>query len=458
MNRLFNKSFSITILFFFLSSSAFSQLSDLGRFEINNIGGCLPTSVEIINEYLDSAATVIQYDFNYSLSTNIFNPSNSKSHTYLERGTYTIAQAINQDGVQKIDILEININESKGLEIEIFNCKNNTMNISINDNNYEGYELFINNVFIKSLNNGKNEIDYSLYLGSNNKINGYVAGSFKSSFVNCSRYEFEIVSIEDLNEQIIDSVVVSNDKTIFELYYNLNKSTNYNIHIDNRIDTSFLSPPYFNSLWTIDSKIEFNNLTLNAQCIKIEKYYYCNSLSIEDEICLIYLSVIEDNSGIKLNYNSNGNFDSLTIYKNNKPIKTSKNSIDTFLDNQGIIKNEENCYTIKGYINTGNTISVSNTVCIIPKENYNPIPIPNAFTPNNDGLNDVFKPYPISLEQYSLNIFNKFGELIFESNDISIGWDGTYKNKVRQDSYVYKIVFIINGKEITQTGKFVLIK
>jgi gliding motility-associated-like protein len=456
MNRIFKKSFAIIILLFFLGSTVFSQLSDLGRFEINSIGGCLPTNVEIINEYLDSTVTVIQYDFNYSLSTNIFNPSNSKSHTYIEPGTYTIAQAINQDGVEKIDILEIEINESKKLEINIFNCENNTMNISINDNNYEGYELFINNQLIKSLNNGENKLDYSLYLGTNNIINGYIIGSFKGNSINCSRYEFEIASIEDLKDQIIDSIILSNDKATFELYCNLNKSTNYNIYIDNAVDTSFLSPPYFNSLWTIDSKIEFKNTTINAQCINIEEYYYCNSLSIKDDICLIYATINEDNFGIKLNYNSNGSFDSLSIYKNNKPIKTTKNSTDTFLDNQGVIKSEENCYFVKGFIN--NKISISNIVCLIPQKNYNPIPIPNAFTPNNDGLNDIFKPYPISLDKYSLNIFNKFGKLIFESNDISIGWNGVYKSKVKQDSYIYKITFIINGKEITQTGKFVLIK
>ena len=67
MNRIFKKSFAIIILLFFLGSTVFSQLSDLGRFEINSIGGCLPTNVEIINEYLDSTVTVIQYDFNYSL-------------------------------------------------------------------------------------------------------------------------------------------------------------------------------------------------------------------------------------------------------------------------------------------------------------------------------------------------------------------------------------------------------
>ena len=51
---------------------------------------------------------------------------------------------------------------------------------------------------------------------------------------------------------------------------------------------------------------------------------------------------------------------------------------------------------------------------------------PNAFTPNNDGLNDVFKPTIFgALADYKLNIYNRFGQLIFQTSDPSKGWNGT---------------------------------
>ena len=53
----------------------FSQISDLGRFEVNVTDGCVPLEIQIIDENVDSAVTVIQYDFNYSTSNNVFNPS-----------------------------------------------------------------------------------------------------------------------------------------------------------------------------------------------------------------------------------------------------------------------------------------------------------------------------------------------------------------------------------------------
>jgi gliding motility-associated-like protein len=53
--------------------------------------------------------------------------------------------------------------------------------------------------------------------------------------------------------------------------------------------------------------------------------------------------------------------------------------------------------------------------------------VPSAFTPNNDGLNDIFKAFGEELKDFELVIFNRWGEKIFETKDINIGWDGTYR-------------------------------
>jgi len=55
--------------------------------------------------------------------------------------------------------------------------------------------------------------------------------------------------------------------------------------------------------------------------------------------------------------------------------------------------------------------------------------IPNAFTPNDDGINDIFYIYGRGIVKVHLKIFNRWGELIFESTDQTVGWDGTYRGK-----------------------------
>jgi gliding motility-associated-like protein len=62
---------------------------------------------------------------------------------------------------------------------------------------------------------------------------------------------------------------------------------------------------------------------------------------------------------------------------------------------------------------------------------------PNAFTPNNDGRNDVFKPILFgAIVKFHLMIYNRFGEKVYESYDVTKGWNGSFRN-VKQDSDVF---------------------
>lgn len=69
--------------------------------------------------------------------------------------------------------------------------------------------------------------------------------------------------------------------------------------------------------------------------------------------------------------------------------------------------------------------------------------VPNAFTPNGDEYNNFLQIYATGIDQYSFNmqIWNRWGELVWETNDITYFWDGTYNGQVVQDgTYTWKIV------------------
>ncbi|MCP9752230.1 hypothetical protein EGI32_14780 [Ferruginibacter sp. HRS2-29] len=71
--------------------------------------------------------------------------------------------------------------------------------------------------------------------------------------------------------------------------------------------------------------------------------------------------------------------------------------------------------------------------------------VPNAFTPNGDGRNDIFRPIPVGIaETEYFRIFNRYGELVFETNQYLKGWDGTYRGQ-RQPMGGY--VWVIKGKD-----------
>jgi gliding motility-associated-like protein len=66
--------------------------------------------------------------------------------------------------------------------------------------------------------------------------------------------------------------------------------------------------------------------------------------------------------------------------------------------------------------------------------------VPNCFTPNGNGLNEIFYAKGDNITSFNMKIFDRWGELIFESSDINDGWDGFYKgSKVQNDVYVVVI-------------------
>jgi len=85
--------------------------------------------------------------------------------------------------------------------------------------------------------------------------------------------------------------------------------------------------------------------------------------------------------------------------------------------------------------------------------------IPNAFSPNGDGINDIFL---IAGNFYSLafmKIFDRWGELIFETQDPSIGWDGTFKGKsLNPDVFVYMIQYKEGNVAKMKKGSVTLIR
>ena len=103
-------------------------------------------------------------------------------------------------------------------------------------------------------------------------------------------------------------------------------------------------------------------------------------------------------------------------------------------------------------------VTVRNEACVVSDttvvDNCTIVWAPNAFTPNGNNINDAFfAKASTSLVSFEMLIFNKWGELIFETNDILVGWDGTYKGKdCPQGVYVYLIKWLGQG-DITRDKK-----
>lgn len=86
--------------------------------------------------------------------------------------------------------------------------------------------------------------------------------------------------------------------------------------------------------------------------------------------------------------------------------------------------------------------------------------IPNIFSPNSDGANDILYLRGENIKEATISIYNRWGEKVYESNDITKGWDGTYKDKpCPAEVYVYYVnVTFINGVTEQKNGNITLVR
>ena len=101
---------------------------------------------------------------------------------------------------------------------------------------------------------------------------------------------------------------------------------------------------------------------------------------------------------------------------------------------------------------------------IIDVAPLNAIYFPNAFTPNNDGKNDDFKPVGLveGFVDYELNVWNRWGELIFKTDNLFDGWDGTKNNQGTnspEGTYIYTYNYLSGrGDQVEGQGKIILLR
>ncbi len=150
-----------------------------------------------------------------------------------------------------------------------------------------------------------------------------------------------------------------------------------------------------------------------------------------------------------------------TIYKKNpddtfSPIGTSETP--DFTDSNLRSGQLELCYTVTYEDDCGNISEMSPEFCF--PLSIGTIRLPNAFTPNGDGENDTFTVGDGVFVNFRMQIFDRWGNLIFNSTNPSIGWDGNFNGTPASiGGYAYRISFQDAGNStIQQTGTLVLIR
>ncbi len=123
--------------------------------------------------------------------------------------------------------------------------------------------------------------------------------------------------------------------------------------------------------------------------------------------------------------------------------------------NSQVFPQRNSCYTIETVNDFG--CKAKDEMCIEVTKDFS-IYVPNAFTPNGDGVNDEFLAFGYNITDFSMDIFDRWGEKLFSSKELTTGWKGTFKGVLCETSvYVYKISYKgLDGKKVNKTGHVTL--
>jgi gliding motility-associated-like protein len=245
-------------------------------------------------------------------------------------------------------------------------------------------------------------------------------------------------------------------KRIWATFYGCTNNINIgnDITSNNKNTVYIIGESWGNDAYTVDcgNGAYYNdgsNSNMDSYILKICNVYIPDSISTDrNNLC------INDNGYITLTA-TGGEGDNLKWYSDgcglkyvgmNSPlIIPIPNKTTTFYARWETICGNSECETI--------TIIVKNCEIILE--------IPNIITINNDGINDLFVPIKImNIEKTYTRIFNRWGNLVYETDKLNIEWDGKYKGQTVADGVYYYIINYtdINGKEKVMKGSLTVMR
>ncbi len=187
--------------------------------------------------------------------------------------------------------------------------------------------------------------------------------------------------------------------------------------------------------------------TNSGSCYRISYTDVCgnNSLVSADACPMVLSGVVQQDNVINLTWTASTGWQNGVNHYLVEKFDTDGQLLQSFdtglsttlIDDEEDFENQVYQYRITAFANDAGIVSsVSNTIVIIKEPN---LFHPSSFTPNNDGLNDIFKVFGQFTADVEFKIFNRWGELLFITNDLNQGWDGTYKgNAMPEGTYVFR--------------------
>jgi gliding motility-associated-like protein len=293
--------------------------------------------------------------------------------------------------------------------------------------------------------------DYCYQLTSN-----YTNGSTSISLSKCgTAFSTTIPTApENISTNVVDNSRVdlewTQDPSFTAVSYTIVKS---GISLGTSAVTNFTDPGYATEAGTC-YRISYTDVCTNKSPASIDA-------------CPVNLSgSLQSNNVINLSWTPYGGWkngvDHYIVEKFNDQgqlLQTFDTGLGTVLtDDEEDFVNQVYLYRVTVFsVDAGLLNSTSNTITVIKEPN---LFHPSSFTPNSDGLNDIFKVFGQFTAQVEFKIFNRWGELLFITDDLDKGWDGTYKSNAQPEgTYVFRAKLTDQaGRTSDRSGTILLLR
>ena len=529
--------------------------SEQERFTVNQIRGCAPLDVAVLQEDEDQLAGNTSpriYKFNYdgNLSRVFVNEDQtSKDTTYAIPGTYKILQVVGD----MLDSITIEVLEPRPPQFRVYNCINNGIYLEINDDYYDRLQI--------DFGDASSTVDVAtgqpFVLHNYNVAGEYtvtVQGIFDdASSENCAVADTTITTIDALTVADLTAVAVESGSAVRVSYQLPNPNVSYRLEVAEAGSTEFsfarfdmddsgelvIDDPVFRTreqsycfrIAAVNRCDESQNLVSETVCsiaLQGEAQDLQNQLTWTSEGFTRY-NVIRDGNTVATTADSEyldtnvkcqqvyqyqvtaeseagtSSSEFITLTARSEAVPPAPDSVGVQVPGQLLrvvwrlapeatqyfvyrgtdgqtpvlydsISTQDSVAVPRAYEDTnvevaiaycyqvsyrdvcGNESALSEPACAtLPTQGE--LYFPNAFTPNGDGINDVFSYKSRLIEQVEMHIYNRWGELLFWTNQLDVGWDGSYQGIVApQGTYLYKVQVVDQlGNRFTRQGSFVLL-
>jgi len=405
------------------------EITPKADFTVSATSGCAPLTITFVNNSINN--TNFLWDFGNGDTTSI---QLTPTRTFTDTGTYYVYLTIEDSLCALVDTAlqiitvfpELSLNTSNDTVI----CDTSTLNIWASASGHDGNYVWSSNPqFSDTLNSSLD--------------------SLLTITVLTPGYYYVSVSNPDCN--LTDSVLIDFSSNNINLPQGIDLCQGESINIlastGNPID------PIIDYDWSPDSIIisgdGTNNITVNPTT---SQYIYLTAISTNG--CIINDSVYITVTPVPPPITAFVDLDTVA-FGSSTGVHVTPMNLTYQWQPAADLSNPNGSNPIATPSKIGANYYIVPTGCETPD-----IFIPNAFTPNRDGNNDLFKVRTINLTEITLRVYDRWGEKVFETNNINAGWDGTYKGKdLDPDVYVYYLTALcLDDQAFFQKGNVTLIR